>query len=195
MGSMPVQLKSHAKVQPVATSAHSRPLTHGSGDSGTASLPVATSQRRSLEPAALPARSPNLTAPQQIGAIAKASGVPIKTIRYYEEIGLLQSSGRTEGGYRLFDGDVLSRLNFIKRSQQVGLSLADIKELLDIHDQGGLPCDRVRGRLTSKMAEIDQQIEQLQTLKQQLGELLVRDRPLDEFGEHAICPILEQEHL
>ncbi len=151
--------------------------------------------RRSLEPIDSPSRPAQLAAPQQIGAIAKASGVPIKTIRYYEEIGLLHASGRTEGGYRLFDGDVLSRLNFIKRSQQVGLSLAEIKELLDIHDQGGLPCHRVRGRLTSKMAEIDQQIEQLQTLKQQLGELLIHDRPLDELDEHAICPILEQEHL
>lgn len=80
---------------------------------------------------------------KQIGPIAKESGVPIKTIRYYEELGLLQAVDRTEGGYRLFDASVFDRLSFIKRAQSLGLSLAEIKEFLDVHDQGDLPCDHV----------------------------------------------------
>ncbi|HEY9299015.1 MAG TPA: MerR family DNA-binding transcriptional regulator, partial [Phormidium sp.] len=64
--------------------------------------------------------------PKQIGFVAKQSGVSIKTIRYYEELGLLKASSRTEGGYRLFDADVLSRLSFIKRAQSLGLTLAEI---------------------------------------------------------------------
>jgi DNA-binding transcriptional MerR regulator len=62
--------------------------------------------------------------PKLIGSVAKESGVPIKTIRYYEELGLLKAVGRTEGGYRLFNADIFARLNFIKRAQSLGLSLA-----------------------------------------------------------------------
>ena len=58
-----------------------------------------------------------------IGAIASESGIPIKTIRYYDDLGLLKTNGRTEGGYRLFDSDVFVRLKFIKRAQNLGLSL------------------------------------------------------------------------
>lgn len=60
-------------------------------------------------------------APKLIGSVAKTSGMPIKTIRYYEELGLLRTTGRTEGGYRLFNSDVFSRLSFIKRAQGLGL--------------------------------------------------------------------------
>ncbi len=73
---------------------------------------------------------------KQIGVVAKESGVPIKTIRYYEELGLLKASGRTEGGFRLFNTDVLARLHFIKRAQSLGLTLAEIKEFLNVHDEG-----------------------------------------------------------
>ena len=59
-------------------------------------------------------------AQKQIGLVAKESGVPIKTIRYYEELGLLKASNRTEGGFRLFDLDIFARLNFIKRTQRLG---------------------------------------------------------------------------
>ncbi|MBW4667561.1 MAG: MerR family DNA-binding transcriptional regulator [Cyanomargarita calcarea GSE-NOS-MK-12-04C] len=84
---------------------------------------------------------------KQIGTVASLSGVPIKTIRYYEELGLLKASGRTEGGFRLFESDVLSRLHFIKRSQSLGLSLLEIKEFLDVHDQGDLPCEHIKVKL------------------------------------------------
>lgn len=85
--------------------------------------------------------------PKQIGLVAKESGVPIKTIRYYEELGLLKASTRTEGGFRLFDSNVFARLSFIKRSQSLGLSLLEIKEFLNVHDQGDLPCDHIKPEL------------------------------------------------
>jgi MerR family transcriptional regulator, copper efflux regulator len=52
--------------------------------------------------------------PKLIGTIASQSGIPIKTIRYYDELGLLKTHGRTEGGYRLFDADVFVRLKFVR---------------------------------------------------------------------------------
>lgn len=127
-----------------------------------------------------------------IGSVAKESGVPIKTIRYYEELGLLKTSGRTEGGFRIFRSDVLARLNFIKRAQRLGLSLAEIKDFLDIHDQGELPCEHVQIKLEDKISEIEQQIQQLQILKLELKGLLSGWETIPENLEDTICPIIER---
>ena len=127
-----------------------------------------------------------------IGWVAKESGVPIKTIRYYEELGLLKTSGRTEGGFRIFSSDVLVRLNFIKRSQRLGLSLAEIKDFLDIHDRGELPCDRVKIKLEDKILQIERQIQQLQILKLELKGLLSGWETIPENPEETICPIIER---
>lgn len=129
---------------------------------------------------------------KQIGLVAKESSIPIKTIRYYEELGLLKASGRTEGGYRLFDSEVFTRLNFIKRAQKLGLSLSEIKEFLDVHDQGDLPCDRVKVKLSEKIAQIEQQIEQLQILKQELKGLLSGEEITTQDFAATICPIIER---
>ncbi|HEY9831628.1 MAG TPA: heavy metal-responsive transcriptional regulator [Stenomitos sp.] len=128
---------------------------------------------------------------KQIGSIAKESGIPIKTIRYYEELGLIQASGRTEGGFRLFRSDVFARLSFIKRAQSLGLSLAEIKEFLAVHDQGDLPCDHVKVKLNEKSQEIDRQIRQLQVLKLELAGLLSGWETIPETPESTICPIIE----
>jgi DNA-binding transcriptional MerR regulator len=127
-----------------------------------------------------------------IGSVAKRSGFPVKTVRYYEEIGLLKLSDRTSGGFRVFADDVFSRLSFIKQAQCLGLSLAEIKEFLDIHDQGTLPCMQVRSKLQHKLTVIDEQIQQLILLKQQLETLLmVRESAAP--AEAAICPIIESQ--
>jgi MerR family transcriptional regulator, copper efflux regulator len=127
-----------------------------------------------------------------IGSVAKESGVPIKTIRYYEELGLLKTSGRTEGGFRIFGSDVLARLNFIKRAQKLGLSLAEIKDFLDIHDRGELPCEHVKIKLEDKISDIEQQIQQLQILKLELKGLLSGWETIPEISEETICPIIER---
>lgn len=127
-----------------------------------------------------------------IGLVAKESGISIKTIRYYEQLGLLKSLGRTEGGYRLFDSNVLMRLSFIKRAQSLGLRLSEIKEFLDVHDQGQLPCEHVKLKLKDKVSEIDRQIEQLQLLKVELERLLLDRKTTSVLNEETICPIIEQ---
>lgn len=129
---------------------------------------------------------------KQIGTVAKESGVPIKTIRYYEELGLLKASGRTEGGFRLFDSDTLSRLNFIKRAQSLGLTLLEIKEFLNVHDQGELPCEHVKAKLQDKLVAIDEQIQQLLILKLELEGLLSGWETIPESSEQTICPIIER---
>jgi MerR family transcriptional regulator, copper efflux regulator len=133
--------------------------------------------------------------PKLIGAIASESGIPIKTIRYYDELGLLKTCGRTEGGYRLFDEDVFVRLKFIKRAQHLGLSLTEIKEFLEVHDQGELPCDHIKVKLEEKLSAIEQHIQQLQILKQELKGLLSGWKKIPEQPEETICPIIERSRI
>ncbi len=127
-----------------------------------------------------------------IGSVAKESGIPIKTIRYYEELGLLKLSGRTEGGFRLFDADVLARLHFIKRAQSLGLSLSEIKDFLDVHDGGELPCEHIKAKLQDKLITIDEQIRQLFILRQELTGLLSGWEVILENPHETICPIIER---
>lgn len=129
---------------------------------------------------------------KRIGSVARESGLPIKTIRYYEELGLLKTFGRTEGNYRLFNSDVFGRLRFIKRAQGLGLSLLEIKEFLEVHDQGDLPCDHIKVKLEDKLSQIEQQMQQLQILKQELNGLLSGWQTVIEHPEETICPIIER---
>lgn len=128
----------------------------------------------------------------RIGVLKDRSQVPIKTIRYYEEMGLIQAEKRTSGGFRLFSPRILGRLAFIKRAQNLGLSLQEIGEILAIHDQGQLPCDAVRDKFQVKLTEIDQRIVQLQVLKQELQSLMAQPLPTPaDYAEDTICPIIE----
>lgn len=130
----------------------------------------------------------------KIGEVATSSYLPIKTIRYYEEIGLLTATvHRSESNYRLFEPTVLGRLAFIKRLQSLGLSLREIQDILAVHDQGQLPCDDVKQNLQKKVQQITEQIESLQLLRSELKGLLSgwRDQPLAEMTAQTICPNLE----
>ncbi|MDJ0717134.1 MAG: heavy metal-responsive transcriptional regulator [Prochloraceae cyanobacterium] len=131
----------------------------------------------------------------RIGEISAISQVSIKTIRYYEKLGLLCALKRTEGGFRLFSPEVIGRLNFIKRSQSLGLSLTEIGQILQIHDRGEIPCSEVRHTLQTKISEIDGRIKQLKTLKVQLQSLISETKPLQERKSGIICPIIQPEKV
>ncbi len=107
-----------------------------------------------------------------IGEVAARSGIPIKTIRYYEEFGLLKLSGRTKGGYRQFSSDVFSRLNFIKQTQSLGLTLQEIGELLRIYDLKKPLTTAVKQQIQERISLIDRQIEKLRYLQSELRKLL-----------------------
>lgn len=126
-----------------------------------------------------------------IGQVTAKSGVSIRTIRYYESIGLLQSS-RTEGGFRQFTADVLTRLSFIKRAQKLGLSLEEIGEILQVYDGGKPACDRLKEKLEDKISDIDHQIEQMLTLRSELRGLLCGWQSLSIKPEDTICPLIEK---
>ena len=84
-----------------------------------------------------------MTTPLYIGALAACTGLPRSTIRYYESIGLLPAATRTPSGYRVYSRKAVAELDFVRRSQALGFSLEDIRELLSLHRRGVSPCRRV----------------------------------------------------
>ncbi|MGF1459653.1 MAG: heavy metal-responsive transcriptional regulator [Leptolyngbyaceae cyanobacterium] len=126
----------------------------------------------------------------KIGQVSSQSQLPVKTIRFYEERGLIQAAQRTSGGFRLFRPSVLSRLSFIRQSQALGLSLNDIQDILGIADSGQRPCQNVRHKFQAKIVEIEDRIQQLQDLKSQLR-LLIEEADQRERLDADYCPIIE----
>lgn len=127
-----------------------------------------------------------------IGQVTALSKVPIRTIRYYESLGLIESCDRTGGGFRQFDESVLARLAFIKRSQSLGLSLQEIGDLLKVYDRGQLPCDDVQAKLKNKIVEIDKQIDELLTLRSELGGILSGWENFNTLQAGTICPVIQK---
>ena len=130
----------------------------------------------------------------KIGEVAAQSKLPIKTVRYYDEIGLLSPTVlRSPAGYRLFATEVLNRLAFIKRSQALGLSLSEVQEILAVHDQGLLPCGEMKQHLETKLDEVNHQIEALKLLKAELQGILSgwQEMPIDRLQD-TICPNLQK---
>ncbi|WP_190315992.1 heavy metal-responsive transcriptional regulator [Pseudanabaena sp. UWO310] len=126
----------------------------------------------------------------QIGQVAAKSQVPIKTIRYYEELGLVKSAGRTEGKFRLFAPETIARIAFIKRLQKLGLSLQEIAEILAVYDRGLAPCAEIKQQLEHQILEIDRRITELMTLRSEISELLEDWTPQPQAIAGDICPIL-----
>jgi MerR family transcriptional regulator, copper efflux regulator len=130
----------------------------------------------------------------QIGSISARSGLSVKTIRYYTDMGLLSPTvARSESGYRLFTDTVLNRLTFIKQAQRLGLSLSEIKEILEIRDRGLLPCHEVKARLQEKVEAINKQIQDLDSLRSELQAILAhwQENPSQERFAITICPNIQ----
>jgi DNA-binding transcriptional MerR regulator len=111
----------------------------------------------------------------KIGALAKRCGVSRDALRFYERAGLLHPPARTASGHRLYDEAAVAQVEFIRRNQQIGLSLEDVRELLRVR---GLPRDEAREqvaeRLRARLRWIDQQIATLQGYHRRLAENLER---------------------
>lgn len=129
----------------------------------------------------------------KIGEVAIASNLSVKTIRYYDDIGLLAPTvERSSSRYRLFEPQVLNRLAFIKRAQSLGLSLTDIQQILKVHDRGELPCGEVRQHLQSKLDAVNAQIVALETLKAELQGILSGWQEQLPQTAQSICPNLQK---
>jgi len=126
----------------------------------------------------------------KIGELAHRCGLPVKTLRYYEDLGLLPAAGRSPGGYRLFGERSLQRLEFIRRLKNLGLSLEEIRECLAAHDAGQLPCADVQRLLRQQIRRVDERLAELQQLRGELKELLANWRSEPQPLDSVICPNL-----
>jgi DNA-binding transcriptional MerR regulator len=129
-----------------------------------------------------------------IHELTQQTGVPVKTIRYYESIGLMPRPNRAENNYRQYRPPDVERLRFIASARSLGLSLADVSEILAARDKGIAPCQRVLDSIAQRLDEIDRRIADLLTLRDSLRQLHTEGAilPLDDVsGEHCICYLLK----
>jgi len=127
-----------------------------------------------------------------IGEVAKRSGVPVKTIRYYEEIGVLAEPRRSESGYRDYEPEVVERLRFIRASQAFSLSLGEIREIAAYRDRGEVPCAHVLDLLRRRSREIDERIAELQQARSVIDALVSRARKLrpEDCSPSSVCHLI-----
>lgn len=103
-----------------------------------------------------------------ISELAARAKVTADTLRYYQKIGLLPAPQRSQAGYRLFEEASLERLGFIKSARRLGLRLADIGQLLEVMDNGLCPCGHTEQLLKSRLAEVDEEIARLSSLRRDM---------------------------
>lgn len=130
-----------------------------------------------------------------IGQLAEQFGLNPKTLRYYEAIGLLPPPRRTESGYRVYDAAAAQRLGFIQRAKLLGLSLADIGEIIAAQSRGEQPCARVLALVTTEIADIDRRIAELKTFRAELAALHAAwsDTTARRNDSACLCPIIETQ--
>jgi DNA-binding transcriptional MerR regulator len=102
-----------------------------------------------------------------IGAVAQGSGLTVETIRYYERMGLLPRPARIDGRIRRYEPAVLARLKFIARAKALGLSLAEIRELV-VATTGPNGCEKVHRALAAHLEEVDRRLRELKALRETL---------------------------
>ncbi|MBN4080050.1 heavy metal-responsive transcriptional regulator [Beggiatoa alba] len=122
----------------------------------------------------------------RIGDVCKQFKVTADTLRYYEKIGLLTNISRAASGARHYDDKDLSRLRFIKRAQYMNFSLEEIKDLLKMREAPQTAKDSIRKLTLEKLTVIEEQVNELTSLKNELTLLLNLCR-----GSDAGCPIIE----
>ena len=124
----------------------------------------------------------------KIGQVAERGGVNLQTIRYYEREGLLPEPPRLQSGYRMFPENTVRRVHFIKRAQDLGFTLSEIKELLVLRIDGKRNRADVRSLAQAKIDDIEEKIRTLKKMKRVLSELTER---CSECGPSSECPILD----
>lgn len=122
-----------------------------------------------------------------IGALARATGTKVETIRWYERVGLLPHPARSAGNYRSYGMAHLGRLSFIRRARDLGFSLEQIRALLDLAEQRDQPCGAVDAIARTHLEEVERKIADLQALQRELASLISQCR----HGKVAECGIVE----
>lgn len=114
-----------------------------------------------------------------IGQLSKRTAVPTKTIRFYEQVGVLPKPARAANGYRTYAEDSVERLEFIKDAQATGLTLDEIATVLDLREQGASTCSHVAHLLEHHLEQLDRRITALHATRERLVEFIDRAAGMD----------------
>ncbi|MBI2826040.1 MAG: MerR family transcriptional regulator [Planctomycetia bacterium] len=121
------------------------------------------------------------------GEVARLAGVNVETLRFYEREGILVEPPRRMSGYREYPPDTVDLIRFVKRAQELGFSLREIQELLNLRKVPRRATGKVPGLVRGKISEIDHKIRDLQAMRRALGELL---GACEEKKSGTSCPII-----
>jgi len=108
----------------------------------------------------------------RIGEVARRTGLPVKTIRYYCDEGLLQPRARSESGYRLFDEENLAELTIIRSLRAMDVSIPELARILEVRRAGVCNCSVLKDSIAAKMESINLRIDELAAMKDELARLL-----------------------
>ena len=131
----------------------------------------------------------------RIGTIAKTAGVGVQTLHYYERIGLLPKPRRSSANYRLYAPGALRRVLFIKKAQAVGLTLEEIKDVLDVKDHGKAPCRRVAEVAEERLHEIEADLAKLRAFRRALVAVLPqwqKETAVERACAGEFCDLIER---
>jgi MerR family copper efflux transcriptional regulator len=123
-----------------------------------------------------------------IGQLARRSGIGVETVRFYEREGLIPAPPRRPSGYREYPEETLSRVRFILRAKELGFSLKDIHELLELRVSRKSTCADVRKRAEAKIVEVREKLAMLREMETALVKLTTKCRGR---GPQSSCPIIE----
>ena len=128
----------------------------------------------------------------RIGDVARRAGVPTTTVRYYERIGLVTPTARSDGGYRLYKERAVDEIGFIRRAQALGFSLPEVAEILALSRAGKLPCDRVVAMARAHLAALDDRMKRLMVFRKRLGRVVDTWETGDcGFTAKGLCTLIE----
>lgn len=128
-----------------------------------------------------------------IGELSKRTGVKVPTIRYYEQMGLIKAPERSGGNQRRYSRDGLNRLSFIRHSRDLGFSIEDIKQLLDLSHHPERPCGDAHGIASQHLKSVQARIAKLRRLEKELKRISKCDA--DTIGECAVIETLADHGL
>jgi len=131
----------------------------------------------------------------RIGDLARATGISVETVRYYERIGLMPPPGRTAANYRAYEHRHLERLNFIRHARSLGFEISEIRSLLALAAQPATDCAAADAIASRHLAAVEAKIASLQTLRAELtrfagqcrGGTAADCRVLEVLADHAMC--------
>ena len=133
----------------------------------------------------------------KIGDLARAVGTTVKTIRFYEDAGLIPAAPRTESGYRIYEKADVERLEFIRSAKRLGMSLEEIRGVLQLHDLNEPTCVHVRALLDDKIARIELALKELRDFRRELASLRDKAGDLEDCCPTGgnICGIVERSEV